>query len=248
MFWILGKEAWGSGKAGYVQPESALTAGLLAAGREADSIDRASSRHVQRLPIVSPRDIRGNFWELDPAERLPLVGNDPDATWAGTEQVAACIELEPVGDTGRAVLRHGVERGASTQGAVRLDLEAHPDPLHRIAVGDDEILFVRCEPEPVRPLHLLGEQLDLPVFHAEHATERKLFRGIVVLTRESVWRIGEVDRAVRLHDDIVGAIEALAFELVGEHGQFAGDLEPRDSTVAVLGNDHAALAVERQPI
>src|SRR5215207_168571 len=61
---------------------------------------------------------------------------------------------------------------------------------------------------------------------------------------DAVGRVGEPDRAVRLHDDVVWAVEALALEAVGVDGDAPVMLRARDAPVAVLAGDEPALPVD----
>ena len=76
-----------------------------------------------------------------------------------------------------------------------------------------------------------------------------LRRGVAfVVGIDAVGRIGEPDRTVRLHDDVVGRIEALALEAVGEHAPRAVVLDARDAAAAMLARDEPALAVDRMAV
>src|SRR5215207_10627607 len=61
---------------------------------------------------------------------------------------------------------------------------------------------------------------------------------------DAVGRVGEPDRALRLHDDVVWAVEALALEAVGDDGDAPVMLRARDAPVAVLAGDEPALPVD----
>ena len=64
------------------------------------------------------------------------------------------------------------------------------------------------------------------------------------VAEDAEWRIGEPDRVVRLHHDVVRRIETLALETVGEHGDLAVLLGARDAARhRVLAGDEASLPV-----
>src|SRR5262245_24964918 len=61
-------------------------------------------------------------------------------------------------------------------------------------------------------------------------------------------RIGEVDTAIGLNDDVIGSIETPALEAVGEHRQTTIELDSRDASSIVLTCQQPALKVTRQPV
>ena len=67
----------------------------------------------------------------------------------------------------------------------------------------------------------------------------------LVVGEDAEGGIGEPDRAVRLHDHVVGRVEPLAVELVDQRRDRAVVLGARDAPPAVLAGDEPALAVAR---
>ena len=68
-------------------------------------------------------------------------------------------------------------------------------------------------------------------------------RGPLVVTENSERRVGEPDRVVRLHHDVVRRVERLALVFVGQHRDRAVDLGARHTPRVVLAGDEPALAV-----
>src|SRR5215813_7016613 len=65
---------------------------------------------------------------------------------------------------------------------------------------------------------------------------------------DGVGRVGEVYRAVRLHHDVVGAVEPLAFEPLSQNRAGAVVRDAGHATAAVLRRQNPALAVQGQAI
>ena len=64
-----------------------------------------------------------------------------------------------------------------------------------------------------------------------------------VVRHDPVGRVGEPDRAVRLHHHVVGRIQPLALIAVGQHGDAAVGLGPGDPPRAMLAGDQPPLPV-----
>ena len=78
--------------------------------------------------------------------------------------------------------------------------------------------------------------------------EIELPAGILLTQAEGTERIGEVDRAVALDHDVIGAAEALPLVAVGQHGALAVLLDPHERAARKGGDDQPPLAVESQPV
>ena len=96
--------------------------------------------------------------------------------------------------------------------------------------------------------HVLDHQRELAVFPHVHGVEIEFLAGILLAQAEGAVRIGEVDRAVALDHDVVGAAEALALVAVGQHGALAVLLDAHERAARKGGDDQPALAVERQAV
>ena len=66
-----------------------------------------------------------------------------------------------------------------------------------------------------------------------------------VVAVDAVGRIGEPDAAVGMDHDVVGRVQALAFELVGDDGDGAVVFVADDAAAAVLAGKLAAFEIER---
>ena len=74
-------------------------------------------------------------------------------------------------------------------------------------------------------------------------------RGVaLVVGIDAVGRIAEPDRAVRLHHEVVGRVEALALEAVGQHAARSVVLDARDAAAAMLAGDEPSLAVDAMAV
>ena len=65
---------------------------------------------------------------------------------------------------------------------------------------------------------------------------------------QAVRRIGEIDVAVGVQGQVVGAIELLAHVVVGEDGFLAVFFDARDAAVAVLAQVQPALGIDEQAV
>jgi hypothetical protein len=65
----------------------------------------------------------------------------------------------------------------------------------------------------------------------------------LVVGLNAVRRIGKPDRPVGLDADVVGGVEALALEAVGENGQFAIEFGTQDAAALVRAGDKTTLPV-----
>ena len=86
-----------------------------------------------------------------------------------------------------------------------------------------------------------GAEIGRDAIDARHAH----FPGIA---RGAALRIGEIDRAVGFHDDIVRPAELFALICSGDDGDAAVRLETRDALRIGLAGDEPALHVARQPV
>ena len=91
----------------------------------------------------------------------------------------------------------------------------------------------------VRGLLLSRDRRRPPVRRPWHAGRARL---------NGIRRIGEVDGAVGLDHDVVGTVEALALEALGEDRAGAVIGDARHAAAIVLRRQHPSLAVERQPV
>ena len=116
-------------------------------------------------------------------------------------------------------------------------------------VRDVQDRLVGRQHETVRPFLLARQQLELAVRpQAIDAVERKLAQRRVVHAFQAERRIGEVHGAVARDDEIVRAVEPLAFETIGECRPAAVLLEPNDRTATVDADEQTALCIERHAV
>src|SRR4029077_10454579 len=65
----------------------------------------------------------------------------------------------------------------------------------------------------------------------------------LVVAVDAVSRVAEPDRAVRRDDDVVRAVEALPLDPIGDDGDRAVVLSPRDPPRQLLAGDEPSLAI-----
>ena len=160
------------------------------------------------------------------------------------------VDAEAVEQTRRAFREH---LAAGKRRAVGADLEtadvARPVHLMRDAgVGDIEQALVRREGEAVRPHHVGDDGRDLARARIDAidvaAADLRRLPVALVIGVDAIGGIGEPDRAVRLHDDVVGGVEPLALIAVGEHHDAAVPMGHGDAARQMLAGDQPALVVD----
>ena len=120
------------------------------------------------------------------------------------------------------------------------------------SVGDVEVRFIERERETIRSLEVVADAGDLarrrigPIHIARTDFARRAVAFVVAV--DAVGRVGEPDGPVGSHDDVVGTVESLTVESIGDDGDGSVVFGSSHSTVAVLATDQPALAVERVPI
>src|SRR6185503_6528207 len=152
------------------------------------------------------------------------------------------VHLHAVGYAGGLVGGHVGEDAPPDHLAAGVELDG-VDVRRPACVGDVERALVRREGQPI--LILAGHgQRDGPVGREAIDAGVQLALG----DRHAVAGIGEPETAVRLADDVVGTVEALALEAVHEHLELAARVRSAQATVAALAHDEPALEVERGAI
>ena len=205
--------------------------------------------------VAAPRQVAGVLRDVDHAEVLGFGRDDPDAARSRHPDVAALVALHPVRDP---LLDHAgadslEEHAAVRERAVGVHV-VHLDVRPRRVVDVDERL-VRREADAVRHLELVLVDHELDVVRAaagrdpEDALPAQLALALDAEPGKApVPRVGEVDRPVGAHADVVGAVQVLALVVVGE--QLARAVLPLAPERArdVLADEQVAVRVERHPV
>src|SRR5262249_3241038 len=122
------------------------------------------------------------------------------------------------------------------------------DSGRRRAILDNvECLLVRRKGKTIRPVDIVSHHSEPAGLVEPINIHRQLRLGdaAVVVVENAVGRIGEPDRVVGLHHHVVGRIEPLTVEFVGQHGYLAVVFRAGHASRAVLAGDQAALTVSR---
>src|SRR5262245_12617675 len=224
--------------------ESSLSENGLAGDLRPGAIERRRGGDEQRLVVVvTPREVGRVFGHLENLEQPSLGIERVDAPRARAVHVARAVDLHAVGRAGSVALRLRPE-SAVGEAAGRRDIE-HPDVLAR-GVVDEEPALVERETQTVGAVEVVDQQLGVLGVgaHPVHALEAELLRSLdAIELGAAVRRIREVDRAVAPADDVVGAVELLALEVRGQHGEPASGVRPGHPTGGVLASEQARRAV-----
>jgi hypothetical protein len=164
--------------------------------------------------------------------------------------VALGVEAKAVEDPRGA----GGEDVAARERPVGADVEDADVARPVGAVGHPGVRHVQArlvgrEGEPVGALEVVGRDAALARRRIDAVdlagSDLALGRVTLVVALDAVRRVAEPHRAVRGHDDVVGAVEALAVVAVGDDGDRAVVLGALDAPGALRAAHEAPLAIDR---
>ena len=171
---------------------------------------------------------------------------DEHAARAGGPDVALGVQLEAVAGTAASLaLQRGREEDVPQAGTI--EVADGDSRILAVRYGEVQGLLVEAQGDAVRPLHFLRHEGDL-------AVGRQLIDAMVgglglFSLGDAVGRVGEEDRAVLGHAQIVRAVEAGAvLVLRREHLELAVTAEAGDAAGAVLAKQHVALRVDGETV
>ena len=188
----------------------------------AHGIERMGGAYEQRAPIgLAPVQIGDEFGNPHLAEKRARARIDPYAAGRRHPDIPGAVTFHAVGDPR---LQFGADAGGENpvwaKRAVSVDIEDADQRTHRVV--DIQQPLVGRKTEAVRLVEqvAIDDKLRLAAArrHAVDALEAELARPLDPVDRHSpVPGIGEIDRAVRAHADVVRAVEFLAFEMRREN-------------------------------
>src|SRR5258708_28506217 len=163
-------------------------------------------------------EIRRLLGRSDGSEMCPLRSEDENAARPGTEQVAVYVDLHSVGGAGPGQRSRVEEDLAVRDGAIGLDVEAHPDFARRVGVTYVEDAFIGRKSETIGAGEIAIEHV-LAAGAGKDPVVVEFFSRIVGLAYQAVGRVGGVKRPGRMVDQGIGDIETVPVGLVGEGGE-----------------------------
>src|SRR5882762_5074730 len=172
--------------------------------------------------------------------------DDPHAARRRFPDVSLDVDLQAVGDPGGRIAADVDEHLAVGDGVVGQDAVA-PHVLVAAAVRVENF-FVGRQGQAVWVRDVVDDPGHLAALDHVDALEVQTLARILIAQAQAAVGVGEVDRAVLLDDDVVRAVELLAFEAVGEHGARAVPFDPVDRPSGPGRDDEPALPVEREPV
>ncbi len=171
----------------------------------AHAVDRCLRGDVERAAVgVAPGAVGRALGRDDHAQVRAVGLEHPDAGCAGDVEVAQHVQLHAVGRAGLRVVHIGDDATVG-QRAVGLHVEGPHMAMGRVVDIQDRL--VGREGQAVGALEVVGQQLERAV--GEDAIDA-VMRLLLLLGLDAIGRVGEVDRAVRFHHHVVGAVQALA--------------------------------------
>ena len=202
--------------------------------------------------IAAEAAVAAGHLRIDAGEQFSVWRDEMHAARAGRPDVARDIGLQTIGQA--AVLLHHrgriVEEAGWPESAVDIHWKRLPDRGLRVRLGHVERLLIGAQRDTVWKRHFLGEQ-----GHAARGRDPVDavpgdLAGLRVLRAfgESIGWIGEIDGAPLVDRAVVGAVEPLAVDGVGERSLATTAGEYRNPPVAVLAGDQFAGCVDGQTV
>lgn len=182
---------------------------------------------------------------VDHAQAGRIRGENVDAAGAGTIDIALAIKLHAVG-AARPLPDQFRPHPTIRQCPILLHVE-HPD-VQAGRIIDEEPAFIERKAETIGLVKVIDQQRQGPRIRVEavHALEIKLARAIKAHAGvdAAVGRVAEINRAIRFHDHIVGAVQLLALEVRGQDFVAAAvQIRATEAAAGVLAGEDAALMV-----
>ena len=213
-----------------------------------DRVDRVRRGHEQRAEIgAAPAQIGDQFGHADLAQEIAAHRIDPHAARRRHPDIAVLIAFHAVRQAGLEFRADAAGEDAGVgKRTVGGDVEDADQRLH--GVVDVEPLFVRRKAEAVRLVEqgAVDQQLRRAAAgrHAIDALEAELARPLDAVDRHAaVPGVGEIDRAARMHADVVRAVEFLVLEVRGEHVAAAVGALADQRRGGVLADDQIEVGV-----
>ena len=220
---------------------------MRGAGIHINRIQALAGRHEEAVAPGAPEaDVGAVFREADHADLLACRGDDQHAGASTAPEVAVHIAAHAIRAGGCAGAGYGqFDEGLAIAEGGSVDIP-NPHFATGTGVGYVEFLVVGREADSVRTAHAVGDFGDATgFFHAVDGFGHFLV-GLeaLVVAVDAVGRIGEPDGAVGVDNDVVGGIEALPFELLGDNGDGAVGLVTDDAASAMFTGKLATFVVE----
>ena len=176
-------------------------------------------------------------------------GDDEDAAGAGGPEVALGVDFEAIAVAGAGGGHEGFgveEDAAVLHAAVALEVVGHDARGVFVRHGEVEGFFVGAKGDAVGPADVVDNEADLAVGVA--AIDAVVGGVGYEAFFHAVGGIREEEGAAFGEDEVVGAVEAFAFESVGEDGEGAVGFHAGDAAFAVLAEDEAAFGVDGKAV
>src|SRR5205807_9462950 len=127
------------------------------------------------------------------------------------------------------------------------DIRIAADRAHHAGVEDIQPFLIRGKTDSVRAAkpachHRRSARARIEPVHLWRQLELHTMAFVIAEIAEI--RIGEPDRAIRRHDNIIGRVERFALEFVDQDRDAAVMFGARDAPRTVLAGDQAALPIE----
>ena len=246
------------GRAAIRFPQAEQGSGRRPSGRvgvEVDRIERRLGGDVEAVAVATAKTkVRHQLGNADPADQRSVGRIGAHRIRARRPQVAMPVDAEPVEETVVADRKDLVvaQRLSVRRDPVDVDRAGRVRHVRLAGVGDVEKRLVRREREAVGSNAIARDGLEfarrgvqpedqglLDLAPGEHALVKAI---------DAVGRIGEPDRAVGLHDDIVGRVQPFAVELRRESAPHSVVVETRNAPPEMLAGHHAPLVIKCVPV
>src|ERR1019366_7474334 len=222
---------------------------MRAGGEHVHRVQGLAGGHKQAVPFGATKgNIGAVFRQPDHANAFAVRGHNLHAGAGAAPEIPIHIAANAGGSGGRSIRVRNVQLH-ETFGVAR-GFAVGVEDLYFAAsacVGDIHLLVVGRETDAVGAIHLIVDARHLASLWI-HAVDGLLvllisFEAFVV-AEDAVGRIGEPDAAIGVHDNVVGRIQALAFELISDDGGGAVDFVAHHAAAAMFAGKLAAFEVE----
>src|ERR1035438_6898345 len=222
-----------------------------AAGTHEHGVQRLAGRHVEAVALgTAEAEVGADLGQQDHADALALRRKDVYAIVAcaaagSRPDVAVDIGADSVRSTGPVVELHVGEQAPAAQLVGR-----HVEDLYvtgGAGIDDVQLLVVGGKTDAVGLVESVGRPLDagrLGIHAVDGLFDLLPRRKSLVASHDAVGRVGEPDAAIGMDHEVVGRIQGLAVELVGDHGDAALVLVTHDAAASVLAGELAAFEIE----
>ena len=224
-------------------------------------IQTAARSHEEAIAAwTAETHIAAHFWQHDLTDAFAFGRKNLHAIVAFTHpagagpDVAVFVATNAIGEAGDFLAIEVHFHRGELSAVLQLRAVDVPDfdvlrclgVMRGTGVGHIDLLVVRRETEAVGLKDFVGELVDpaTGIDAIDRFFEQEVAFVALIVAQTAVARIGEPHAAIGMHGTVVGCVEGLAVELVGQHGDRVVGLVAHYAAIAVLEGNLPPLAVK----